>query len=100
MKENKANFYAVIPAFIRYDDSLSDKAKLLYGEISALCNKHGYCWAQNSYFADLYKCSTVTISRNIHKLEKKGFIDVRFKKIPDQNNTYERRIFLSHIVTE
>ena len=74
MKE-KPNYYAVIPADVRYDKGLKDKAKLLYGEIVALSNKDGYCYASNKYFADLYEVSITTISLLIKELSEKGYIE-------------------------
>ena len=69
------NYYAVIPAVVRYDKRLKDKAKLLYGEITSLSNKDGYCWATNGYFANLYEVSNTTISSLIKNLVEQGYIE-------------------------
>lgn len=69
------NYYSVIPANVRYDKKLKDKAKLLYGEITALSNKDGYCWATNSYFANLYEVSNTTISTLIKNLVEQGYLE-------------------------
>lgn len=74
------SYYAIIPANVRYDKDLPANAKLLYGEITALCNEKGYCWASNSYFAELYGVKIETISRWISKLKNKGYIDVSLDK--------------------
>ncbi|MGX1430785.1 putative phage protein (TIGR02220 family) [Cytobacillus horneckiae] len=69
------SYYAIIPANVRYDEELTPNAKLLYGEITALCNEKGYCWASNSYFADLYRVSKVSISKWINQLIEKGYLN-------------------------
>lgn len=66
-EKQSPNFYAVIPATVRYA-KIPSGAKLLYGEISSLCNKEGYCWATNSYFANLYACEERTIIRWLNAL--------------------------------
>ena len=75
------SYYAIIPANVRYDDSLIPSAKLLYGEITALCNEKGYCWASNEYFANQCKVSKPTIQNWLKSLEEKGYIyrEVKYK---------------------
>ena len=77
MNENVA-YYAIIPANVRYDPDLPPNAKLLYGEITALCNEKGFCWASNRYFADLYGVSKKSVSNWIGILAEKGYIQVNF----------------------
>ena len=62
---NKINNYAIIPSNVRYDDKLNSSEKLLYGEISALTNKCGYCNAKNKYFEELYKLTITSVNRRI-----------------------------------
>jgi uncharacterized phage protein (TIGR02220 family) len=73
---DKKSYYAIIPANVRYDKNLTANAKLLYGEITALCNEKGYCWASNSYFAELYEVSKQSVSVWINSLHKNGYIDI------------------------
>jgi hypothetical protein len=73
---DKPNYYAIIPASVRYDERLSASAKLLYGEITALTYKEGFCWASNSYFAKLYGVSPRAVRMMIEKLKKTGHVKV------------------------
>ena len=85
-------YYAIIPANVRYDKGLPANAKLLYGEITALCNEKGYCWASNGYFADLYGVSKVTVSRWIKALSNKGYIPTEVELKENSNEVLHRYI--------
>ena len=91
------SYYAIIPANVRYDEDLTPNAKLLYGEITALCNEKGYCWASNDYFAELYKTSTRTISRWIKQLINKGYIISNLIYIKGTKEVEQRHLYISFI---
>ena len=74
MEEQQRSYYAIIPANVRYDKDLAPNAKLLYGEITALCNEKGYCWASNQYFAELYGVSVLSVKRWVNSLVTKGYV--------------------------
>tara|TARA_R100001463_G_scaffold6332_1_gene20836 strand:+ start:2066 stop:2746 length:681 start_codon:yes stop_codon:yes gene_type:complete len=76
MAKLETNYYAIIPAEVRYDNRLSSSQKLLYAEITALSNQSGYCWASNKYFSDLYDVSKNTISTWMSGLCKYGYVRV------------------------
>ena len=99
---DKPNYYAVIPANVRYSKKLTPNAKLLYAEITALCNMNGKCTASTQYFATLYNVSKTSIQNwlktlednnhitrhNIFKLGTKEILSRHIKLIntPTQNN--------------
>lgn len=85
----KPNYYAIIPAKVRYS-SLKPNAKLLYGEITALSNKLGYCYASNNYFAELYGVSKNTVSRWLSDLTKLGFVTIEIQR--NKNKEITKRI--------
>ena len=93
MIDGKPNYYSVIPAAVRYDKSIPAAAKLLYGEISALIGPEGYCYASNTYFAELYGVAEETISRQLAKLGKAGHIVRELIKDAD-GQIIQRKIFL------
>lgn len=85
MEENiqeKPAYFSIIPAIVRYSNELPANAKLLYGEITALCNKDGYCFASNEYFAKLYKVSKDTIGKWVSLLVNNNFLkrEIVYKK--------------------
>lgn len=110
MNEDKPNYYSITPANVRYDKSLPMGARFMYGEITALTKKDGYCWAGDSYFAELYEVTNTTIQNWLRALERKGYISrkriykdgtkqiknryIRLFDTPTQNNlgTYVKNI--------
>ena len=76
--DEKPNYYAVIPAEVRYDKRLRGNEKLLYGEITALTYKTGECWASNTYFSQLYEATPQAISKWILNLKKYGYLDIEY----------------------
>lgn len=80
MSQDSPSYYAIIPANVRYCKNLEPSAKLLYGEITALCSKEGYCWASNSYFSELYEVDERTIQRWLLALKTEKFIEVEITK--------------------
>ena len=77
MKE-QPNYYAILSAEVRYDNRLKANVKLLFAEITALCNMNAECFASNKYFADLYGKSKTSISVWVSELVKFGYIKVHY----------------------
>ncbi|HAP5857078.1 TPA: helix-turn-helix domain-containing protein [Enterococcus faecalis] len=93
MNEHRG-YYAIIPAIVRYDNHLNGNAKLLYGELTALANEKGYCWATNQYFANLYKVSKRTIISWLKQLEERNYIKMQIFYKPNSKMVDRRHIYI------
>lgn len=82
-------YFSILTADVRYDERLSDFAKLLYSDITALCNKKGYCDATNDYFATQFGKSKRTISATVAALADAGYICIEVER--DKNNAVTAR---------
>ena len=87
----RPNYYAILPANVRYDKRLSANAKLLYCEISALANVKGYCYASNNYFSELFNVDTRSVQRWLYNLKDYGYIIMDFD---DNKDLRTRKIFI------
>lgn len=85
MEKENPSYYAVIPADVRYDKHLKPMEKIIYSEITALCNMNGKCTASNNYFSNLYEVSKETVSRWFSNLKKHGYISISFTYNEDKS---------------
>lgn len=88
-KKPHVGYYAIIPASVRYSRKLCANAKLLYGEITALASREGFCWSTNKYFADLYGVTSTSVSKWVSQLVKAGFVRVEII------SEFQRKIYLN-----
>lgn len=91
MEKERPNYYAILPANVRYDTRLTANAKLLYCEISALANAKGFCYASNNYFTELFSVDIRSIQNWLTTLKKYGYISIEFD---DNKDLRTRKIFL------
>ena len=77
MLSSKEGFWAVLPADVRYDKNISMAGKVIYAEITCLCNKEGYCWAKNKYFAEHFGLTIRHTQRILKTLERQGYLKIK-----------------------
>ena len=79
-KGRTPGYFAVIPHNVLEDDRLTATDKILFGEISALVNKFGYCYASNRHFQDTLRCSKKTINVGLVTLADRKYITIDIEK--------------------
>ncbi|MFA4991499.1 MAG: hypothetical protein WC569_02850 [Candidatus Omnitrophota bacterium] len=87
-EKTQQGYYYIIPAKLAES---GDKTKaLLYGVVTSLVNKEGYCWATSKYLgAKIGITSRTVVSLAINELQKEGWITVEII------DSYKRRIWLT-----
>lgn len=86
------NTYSIIPTFVMDNDNLSSNEKLLYGRISSLSNKRGYCFASNAYFAEKFKTTQRCIQKWLKKLKEENLIEIEFAYVKGTKQVEKRLI--------
>ena len=52
----------------------------MFGEITALSQKNGYCYASNNYFSRIYNVDPSTVSKWVKGLSDNGYISVNYDR--------------------
>lgn len=86
-------YFAVITGPVLDDRALADSAKLLYGRITSMADREGYCWATNNYLSELTGYGVRTISRLVAQLEERGHIWTEIVPVAKTGGR-ERRIYI------
>ena len=82
-------YFIAVPRIILNDQTCSQTDKLVYGVINSLSNNKEYCYASNSYFANILGVKEKTISNSINNLKRNKYIEVKFVN-------RQRRIYLNN----
>lgn len=69
---------------------ISDGAKILYGELSRLSTKEGYCFASNKYLGELVNKKERTIQKLLKELKENNLIKIYIENI-NQRKIYIQR---------
>jgi len=103
MKEDNSkepSYYMIIPATV-WNADIKDKAKLIYGHITVLANKKGYCWATNDHLAKAVGVKNKeTASGYISDLKRLGVIDTKLIYKDNSMEVEQRRIYLTTPVNQ
>ena len=86
-----SNFYVTLQNEVLENDTLTERAKLLYAFIELLSHQKGYCFATNKFFATNFKVSKSTINRHLVELKNANY--VRMETVTEENGNRLRYIY-------
>ncbi|MBT7901875.1 MAG: hypothetical protein HN601_13135 [Candidatus Marinimicrobia bacterium] len=66
----------ILPSYIRHNNNIRDKSKVLFAEINADLGNNGFCTTNNVKFASRLGCSKGTISACLTELRENGYISI------------------------
>ncbi len=78
---DNANYFAILPAPVRYNPKLTARAVLLYAALTSLSRSDGEAYASNEYLMSVLDKSERTINRLLAQLAAEKYISVRYEYI-------------------
>lgn len=90
--EPQESYWVVIPHSVLSNKNLKSIDKLVYGEISSLTRKDGYCTAHNKHFENVLCIKEKSIQRSLSRLEEEGLIKCEITHIMNGKAGTFRRI--------
>ena len=76
---SQANYFAVLPAAVRYNPKLTARSKLLYAALTSLAVGEGVAYPSNTYIAETFGVDERTAQRLVAELEAQKYISVDFE---------------------
>lgn len=70
------SYFIVVPSPVRLCRETPEGAKLLFGDIAGLADKHGFCYASDDYLADVAGKTSRQVNTYLKRLEKNGHITI------------------------
>jgi len=92
-KDQKQNYWIVIPTKLFFNGKGNKNSKGLYGLISSLAEKEGYCYASNNYLAEIIKTSSRTIRRWLNELKEMNYLRCEYDET--LKNSSKRKIYIN-----
>jgi hypothetical protein len=86
----QGSYFVVVPSPVRLCRDTPEGAKLLYGDIAGLADKHGYCFASDEYLSDIAGKTSRQVNTYLKRLEKNGHIRIE-GRVP------ERKIYVGEM---
>lgn len=84
------NGFAAIPVWLLRDESVSDRAKSLFLNLSTYVNRDGLAWPSQQTLSEIMRCSVPTVQRAQYELQELGLIEVESVTTPKGKRNYYR----------
>lgn len=77
--KDTSNFFAILPAPVRYNPRLSPRSVLMYALLTSLAQADGEAFASNEYLSDVLKTSEPTVKRMLRELSAERYVFIRYE---------------------
>ncbi len=89
---DKSNFFAILPAAVRYNTKLTSRSILMYAVLTSLAVSNGEAYASNEYFMGILGTSERTVNRLLAELSAEKYITIRYEYHGDTKEIARRLI--------